>query len=78
MSFTPGQLADAIQKRIPEFTNDYEIDPLRQAIADSWPDSLDDSTAREEWGWEPDYDLDSMVDDMLQNLREMLAKDSGH
>ena len=78
MSFTPSQLADAIQKRIPEFTIDYEIDPLRQAIADSWPDSLDDSIAREEWGWEPDYDLDSMVDDMLQNLRQMLAQESAH
>ena len=77
MSFTPAQLADAIKQRIPDFTIDYEIDPLRQAIADSWPDSLDDSTAREEWGWQPEYDLDSMVDDMLKNLREMLNPHEG-
>ena len=73
MSFTPAQLADAIKKKMPEFTIDYEIDPLRQAIADSWPDSLDDSAAREEWGWEPEYNLDFMVDDMLENLRGALA-----
>ena len=73
MSFTPAQIAEAIKKRIPEFTISYEIDPLRQAIADSWPDSLDDSEAREEWGWEPEYDLDFMVDDMLENLREKLT-----
>ena len=54
MSFTPAELADAIKKRIPEFEMDYEIDPLRQAIADSWPDSLDDTAAREERGWQPE------------------------
>ena len=75
MSFTPAQLADAIKQRLPEFTMDYEIDPLRQAIADSWPDSLDDSAAREEWGWEPEYDIDSMVDDMLGNLGEALSQE---
>ena len=48
---------------------DYEIDPLRQAIADSWPRSLDDSAARREWGWNPQYDIDSMVDDMLDKMR---------
>ena len=60
---------------MPKFTIDYEIDPLRQAIADSWPDSLDDSAARDEWGWKPEYDLDTMVDDMLENLRKMLAQE---
>ena len=73
MSFTPAQLADAIQERLPGFQIDYEIDPLRQAIAESWPNSLDDTAAREEWGWEPRYDLDTMVDDMLDNLRRTAA-----
>ena len=73
MSFTPTELAEAIKQRIPGFEIDYEIDPLRQAIADSWPDALDDSVAREEWGWEPKYDLDSMVDDVLENLRKKLS-----
>ena len=72
MSFTPAQLADAIRGRIPGFVMEYEIDPLRQAIADSWPDSLDDSAARREWGWNPRYDLDAMVDDMLENLSRKL------
>ena len=52
---------------------DYEIDPLRQSIADSWPDSLDDSVARVEWDWKPRYDLEAMVDDMLKNLRRKLT-----
>ena len=72
MSFTPAELADAIRKRIPGFRIDYEVDPARQAIADSWPNSLDDSAAREEWGWRPAYDLDAMVDDMLHHLRRKL------
>ena len=72
MSFTPSELAEAIGGRVPGFTMDYEIDPLRQAIADSWPDSLDDTVAREEWGWAPSYDLDAMVDDMLENLGRKL------
>jgi len=73
MQFTPEQLAVAIQKHIPDFVIDYDVDSLRQGIADSWPKRLDDSAAREEWGWEPDYDLDAMVDDMLLNLRKKLA-----
>ena len=73
MSITPADLAEAIKKKIPEFTIDYEIDPLRQAIADSWPNSLDDSVAREEWDWKPQYDLEAMVDDMLENLRRKLG-----
>ena len=72
MSFTPAELADAIRGRVPGFRIDYEIDPVRQAIADSWPNSLDDSAAREEWGWRPRYDLDAMVDDMLANLGRKL------
>ena len=74
-SFTPAELAEAIKKRIPNFIIDYKIDPVRQAIADSWPDSLDDSVAREEWGWKHEWSLDRMVDDMLRNLRIKLMKE---
>jgi nucleoside-diphosphate-sugar epimerase len=74
MSFTPAELADAIRKRLPGFEIDYEIDPLRQSIADSWPDKLDDTVARREWDWEPHYDLDDMVDDMLENLGRKLGQ----
>lgn len=69
MSFDPEILYKKIKEHVPEFEMDYELDPLRQAIADSWPDSLDDSCAREEWGWKPEYDLDAMTTDMLTNLR---------
>jgi nucleoside-diphosphate-sugar epimerase len=69
MNFTPETLAAEIRKHIPEFSIGYEVDPVRQGIADSWPDSLDDSAAREEWGWSPDYDLESMTSDMLEKLR---------
>jgi nucleoside-diphosphate-sugar epimerase len=72
MHFTPDVLAAEIAQRVPGFTIDYAVDPVRQAIADSWPDSLDDSAAREEWGWSPDYDLPTMVEDMLANLRRKL------
>lgn len=73
MSFTPAELAEVIRKRIPEFTIDYEIDTVRQAIADSWPRSLDDSLARKDWGWSPQYDIESMSDDMLENLSRKLS-----
>jgi nucleoside-diphosphate-sugar epimerase len=73
MSFTPAELADAIKARRPGFRVDYEVDPLRQAIADSWPNSMDDSAATQEWGWKPRYGLDSMVDDMLENLSRKLS-----
>jgi nucleoside-diphosphate-sugar epimerase len=46
------------------------MDPLRQAIADSWPNSLDDGAAREEWGWQPEYDLESMTQDMIENIKK--------
>jgi len=72
MSFAPEQLAAAIKQRIPHFVMDYNIDPVRQAIAESWPRYMDDSAARQEWGWQPDYDLDAMVDDMLENLSRKL------
>jgi nucleoside-diphosphate-sugar epimerase len=72
MNFTPEELAAEIRKHIPGFTLDYQVDPVRQAIADSWPNSLDDSAAREEWGWSPSYDLEAMVGDMLENLRKKI------
>ncbi len=70
MSFEPSQIAAAVKKLIPEFEMSYEIDPLRQGIADSWPNSLDDSCARNEWDWNPRYNLDSMSEDMIRILKE--------
>ena len=67
MSFSVKELADAIRKYKPGFTVDYAPDH-RQAIADSWPNSIDDSCAREEWGWQPSWNLDSMTKDMLEKL----------
>ena len=72
MSFEPEELAEAIKRRMPDFTMDYEVDPLRQYSADSWPNSLDDTAARQEWGWRPDYGLEAMVDDMFENLSRKL------
>jgi len=69
---TPAELADAIRKHLPDFEIDYEIDPVRQAIADSWPRTMDDSAARTEWGWKPRYDLAAMTDDMLKTLGQRL------
>jgi nucleoside-diphosphate-sugar epimerase len=74
MNFTPEELAAEIREHIPEFEIDYHVDPVRQAIADSWPNSLDDSAARCEWGWAPDYDLPAMVGEMLENLRKKLQR----
>lgn len=68
MSFDPEMLAAEIKKHIPEFVLTYEVDPVRQAIADSWPNSLDDSAARKEWGWDPQYDMAAMTKDMLEKL----------
>lgn len=73
MSFEPEEIAASIKKIIPEFELDYDVDPVRQAIADSWPNSLDDSAAREEWGWDPKYDLDAMTKDMLEKLKIKLG-----
>jgi nucleoside-diphosphate-sugar epimerase len=67
MSFSAGELADEIRKYIPKFKCDYKPD-FRQAIADTWPKTIDDSTARKEWGWKPDYDLEVMTKDMLEKL----------
>ena len=73
MSFSAEELAASIKMHIPEFECTYEPD-FRQAIADSWPRSVDDSAAREEWGWKPDYDLSAMTKDMLEKLRIKLAE----
>ena len=74
MSFDPEMIYAAIKKHVPDFEMTYQIDPLKQAIADSWPDSLDDSCAREEWDWMPQFDLESMTVDMLEKLRAKLNK----
>jgi len=68
MNFTPKELASAIQQHVPNFTMSYKTD-YRQAIADSWPDSIDDSKAREDWGWSPKYTLLKMTKDILENLQ---------
>ncbi len=68
MSFDPEIIAAKIKEYVPGFKMEYELDPLRQHIADSWPDRLDDTCARQEWGWKPEYDLDAMTKDMLHNL----------
>jgi len=72
-SFTPEKLAREVKKYIPDFEIRYDIDPLRQAIADSWPNQLDDSAARKDWGWSPDYDLKTMTKDMIEKLKIKLG-----
>jgi nucleoside-diphosphate-sugar epimerase len=74
MNFTPEELAVAIRKHIPDLVLEYNADKVRQAIADSWPNSLDDSAARQEWGWSPSYDLGAMVADMLENLGKKVKR----
>lgn len=73
MQLTPRSLAAMIKRHIPEFEIDYAVDPVRQRIADSWPQRLDDSAARKEWNWQPQYDAETMVTDMLQKLSEKTA-----
>jgi nucleoside-diphosphate-sugar epimerase len=72
MSITPVELAAEIRKHMPDFEMDYQVDPVRQAIADSWPRSLDNSAARADWGFAPRFDLAAMTADMLARLRERL------
>lgn len=74
MSFEPNTIYKNIRKYLPEFEMQYQVDPLRQAIAESWPNSLDDTCAREEWGWKPEYDLDAMTQDMLAKLKERFGR----
>jgi nucleoside-diphosphate-sugar epimerase len=72
ISFTPAEIGAAIARRLPGFALDFDPD-FRQAIADSWPRSIDDGAARRDWGWRPAYDLQAMTDDMLKNLAPLLA-----
>jgi nucleoside-diphosphate-sugar epimerase len=71
---TPASLAGEIRRHLPEFTIEYDVDPVRQAIADSWPQRLDDSAAREEWGWQPEFGLPELTADMLARLRTQYAQ----
>jgi len=72
MSFDPEMMATEIKKHIPEFSLNYEIDEVRQKIAGSWPDKMDDSAARAEWGWDPKFNLEKMTVDMLDVLSKKL------
>lgn len=73
MQLTPATLADAIRIEVPGFEIAYDVDPVRQRIAESWPRRIDDSAAREEWGWRHRHDLPSMTKDMLEHLRAKLG-----
>lgn len=74
MSFDPEIIYQSIKRHVPEFKMTYKIDSLRQSIAESWPNSLDDSCARKEWDWKPEYDLESMTTDMLAKLKAKFGK----
>lgn len=74
MSFDPEIIAGKIREHIPDFEMVYDVDPLRQSIAESWPNRLDDTCARMEWGWKPEYDLETMTIDMLDKLARRLGK----
>lgn len=74
MSFEPTQIIAEVKRLVPELEVDFVIDELRQSIADSWPNSMDDSCARLEWGWKPEYDLRAMSEDMIATLRRKFAK----
>lgn len=73
MSFEPEEIAAAIRKHMPDFKLDYQVDPARQAIANSWPNSIDATAAKEEWGFHAEYDLDKMTADMLEKLQAKLT-----
>lgn len=74
MSFEPEMIYAAIKKHYPNFVMEYQFDEVRQKIADSWPDSMDDSAAREEWGWNPKYNLETMTEDMIKMLKLKIEK----
>lgn len=74
MSFDPEEIAASVRNYIPSFTMTYEVDELRQGIAESWPNSLDDTCARQEWDWNPEYDLNTMSKDMIETLQERYKK----
>lgn len=73
MSFAPETIFAAIKRHVPQFEMEYRVDPLKQSIAESWPDRMDDSCARREWDWQPRYDLEAMTVDMLEKLRRKLG-----
>lgn len=73
MSFEPEQIAASIRKHIPSFEMSYNVDPIRQGIANSWPNSIDASSAMEEWGFKAEYDLEKMTKDMLEKLKQKLS-----
>ncbi len=73
MSFDPEIISNEIKKHIPEFIMEYDADPRKKAIADTWPNSMDDSCAREEWGWNPKYKLGEMTEDMLKEISKKLG-----
>lgn len=74
MSFQPEDIYKEIQKHIPNFKMTYDVNPVLQNIANSWPNSIDDTAAREEWGWKPQYNLETMTTEMLEKLRIKLGK----
>ncbi len=74
MSFEPEIIAAEIRKHIPKFVMDYNVDPVRQGIAETWPNNMDDSSAREEWNWKPTFDLPTMTKDMIEVLTKKLSK----
>jgi nucleoside-diphosphate-sugar epimerase len=74
MSFDPEIIANEIKKHIPDFQMEYNVEPVKQAIANSWPNSMDDTCAREEWGWNPQWNLEKMTADMLKVIGEKHAK----
>jgi nucleoside-diphosphate-sugar epimerase len=71
-SFAPEEISQEIKKNIPDFKIDYAPD-FRQAIADSWPKSIDDSFAQKDWGWKPTFTLEKMVADMLENIKTLVS-----
>lgn len=73
MQLTPEALAAEIRKQLPNFTIEYEVDPVREAIAQSWPRRIDDSAARAEWGWKPEYDAPAMTMEMLEALSRKIS-----
>ena len=77
MQLSPEPLAAEIRKHIPDFTIDYDVDPVREAIAESWPRRIDDSAATAEWDWKPEYDLAAMTVDMIEQLRRKLGSPDG-
>ncbi len=74
MSFDPEIIAAEIRKHIPDFVMDYDVEPMKQGIANSWPNNMDDSCARREWGWNPKWNLEKMTSDMLRAIREKQGK----